>query len=92
MNNQFHGKGILHSSDGGKYDGRFEKGNKQGYGVQYSFDGTIYKGNWLQGKKDGFGVFIGKNKTVEGYWKDDMFQGEQREVVGSILSIPISIP
>lgn len=81
INNRFHGKGILHSSDGGRYDGRFDNGAKEGYGVQYNFDGTIYKGNWLQGKKEGFGVLTypkHPDLTKEGYWKNGAFIGQSK--------------
>lgn len=86
MDNMFHGNGTLNDGDGGHYEGRFERGKKEGYGIQHFFDGGFYKGNWHNNLKHGFGTLIEwksddskkdtkKEDKKEGYWKNDQYIG-----------------
>lgn len=54
-----------------------------GHGEEVWKDGTVYKGDFLNGSKHGKGVYkFLDSSTYEGYFKQDMFQGE------GILTVP----
>ncbi len=54
-----------------------------GQGEEVWKDGTVYKGDFLNGSKHGKGVYkFLDSSTYEGYFKQDMFQGE------GILTVP----
>lgn len=69
------GKGIAQGVD--RYEGQFSKGKPDGKGTYKWADGTSYEGQWKDGMKDGMGKMIYKDSVVTGYWKDDIYKGEQ---------------
>ncbi|CAF3911005.1 unnamed protein product [Rotaria sordida] len=56
VDNQFHGHGMLAWSNGGRYEGNFINGTRNGYGVYYCRDGSKCAGQWVDGYMNGEGV------------------------------------
>ena len=56
------GEGVYEWADGGRYEGTFVNGSKNGKG-KYDASETsgIYDGTWTGGKPDGWGVFTAKD-------------------------------
>ena len=63
------------------YQGYFHKGLPHGYGIYKWSSGEVYKGMWDNGKREGEGSFTfkidGKDSTVTGLWKDDVYVGHE---------------
>ena len=55
------GEGILRSSNGDKYKGRFKQGMKHGKCIEILSDGTRYEGSYKEGERDGKFVEYDKN-------------------------------
>ena len=49
-----HGEGIFTWANGRRYEGHYEKGNKNGFGIIFE-NGKKYEGYWLINKKHGVG-------------------------------------
>ncbi len=64
-------------SDGGRYNGEFRDGEKNGYGSYISTNGEKYDGEYINGKPNGWGIYIYSNgDKYTGNFKDNLFNGE----------------
>lgn len=69
------GWGIL-ISDGGRYEGYFAGGLKNGQGTFNWTDGDKYVGEWLNGWRTGYGIYYWPNgDSYEGYFKQNSLNG-----------------
>ena len=62
------------------YEGEFRQGLPDGKGILTDDKGVIFKGVFKKGKREGQGLQIvkdrqGKDSTVSGYWKNDIYIG-----------------
>lgn len=58
------------------YEGKYDKGIKEGNGTFIYPDGSKYEGDWKAGIKDGLGKYTYANGDwYEGSWKDDCKEG-----------------
>lgn len=71
------GKGKATGED--TYTGAFLNGLPHGKGTYTFKNGNVFKGRWVNGQKNGKGTFKytqhGKQHTLSGYWKDDVYAG-----------------
>jgi hypothetical protein len=62
-----------------RYEGNFRKGLPHGKGTYTWASGDVYEGQWNMGQREGEGVFRGKvhgrDTTLTGMWKDDLYAG-----------------
>jgi hypothetical protein len=69
-------KNIINYSNGDKYEGNIENGEKNGYGKMEYSNGNVYIGNWKDDKKEGNGRMNAKTGTIyEGNWLNDKRNG-----------------
>jgi hypothetical protein len=72
-----HGKGLAMGTD--TYEGKFKKGWPDGKGVYTWRNGDVYEGDFLDGVKEGEGKYSykknGKDTTLVGLWKEDVYIG-----------------
>lgn len=72
-----HGAGLAQGKD--VYEGRFKKGLPEGEGIYTWSSGGIYKGSFIGGMMDGEGsyqfVSNGRDTTLSGIWKNDVYVG-----------------
>lgn len=72
-----HGKGLAIGKD--KYEGRFRHGWPDGNGVYTWSTGEVYDGEFAEGMKDGEGEYFfnenGRDTTLSGLWKNDVYIG-----------------
>lgn len=80
MHDKFHGHGIMHYHlTGGRYEGEWASGLRNGRGTMYYANGDRYEGEWMDGKRSGLGVFWLKNgDRYEGQWANDLKNGSGR--------------
>ena len=75
-----HGQGFAEGID--TYKGNFKKGYPSGEGKYTWENGNYYEGYWKKGKREGFGKYVffinEKDSTLEGYWKENRYIGENR--------------
>ena len=72
----FNGKGKLILSNGVRYEGDFEDGERTGYGKIFYDDGTVYEGQIEKSELKGKGKMTWKNGyEYEGYFKFNKFMG-----------------
>jgi len=77
-----HGAGYFASSkDGGRYEGGFAGGRREGTGVWIGQDGTAYEGQWQAGKRHGIGkATFALGGSYEGEWRDGRIHGQGKIV------------
>lgn len=72
-----HGHGLGFYSNGTKYDGEWDAGDKHGMGNYTYPNGERYEGTFSRNKRNGLGTYTWPNgDTYRGYWKDDKRNGE----------------
>ena len=68
------GKGVLHKSDGGKYEGDWKHSIQEGSGRYEAPDGSFYDGEWKNGKPHGQGQYRRPDgKVFIGEWVDGVY-------------------
>lgn len=76
-----HGKGEAVGID--TYVGQFKKGYPHGTGTYTGADSSVYIGDWKNGVRDGEGELTykidGRDSTITGIWKDDVYVGPKPE-------------
>jgi hypothetical protein len=76
-----HGKGKAVGTD--TYEGQFRKGFPNGNGTYTGADGSVFIGDWKNGIRDGEGTLTyqieGRDTTIAGLWKDDIYIGPKPE-------------
>jgi len=67
-----HGKGIKYYLEGGRYEGEWSHGKRDGFGIEYVSDGTKrYEGTWKNDERCGYGVLIDYyNIRYEGFFEN----------------------
>ncbi len=75
-----HGKGKAEGTD--SYEGDFKAGLPDGKGTYTWQNGNQFTGLWSKGLKEGKGTMVfklasGKDSTVEGFWKKDVYAGKR---------------
>ena len=71
----YHGKGI--SFEGGRYEGYFVNGKKEGLGKYVSKYGRlVYDGAWKDDKKSGYGSLSENGDKYTGYFVNDLKDGQ----------------
>ncbi len=75
-----HGKGKAEGKD--SYEGDFRNGLAEGMGTYTWENGNQFTGQWSKGLKEGKGTMIfklasGKDSTVVGFWKKDIYSGKR---------------
>lgn len=72
-----HGRGVVTSANGGRYEGDFVDGKPHGRGVFTWADGHRYKGEWSDGKMQGQGTYIHSNGVrIAGRWHNGKPHGQ----------------
>jgi hypothetical protein len=61
---EMHGYGIHRISNGGTYEGFFEKGKRNGHGILKYENGDVYEGEFCNDYRNGYGVFRYANGNV----------------------------
>ena len=83
-----HGQGTYNYANGDTYNGEWRNGKKHGqatfiFGPSSPWAGDKYVGEFTNGERTGHGTYYHSDGTVlEGYWVDNVFQGESLEFVG----------
>ena len=69
VDGNYHGRGVLSSTEGIRYEGDFAQGNIHGYGILTWPDGSRYEGGFRDAKKHGRGVYTtAEGERYEGEW------------------------
>ncbi|CAK69022.1 unnamed protein product (macronuclear) [Paramecium tetraurelia] len=77
FNNLKHGRGILLSSNGRRYEGHWNEDEKNGYGWELLPNGSQYEGYYFHGKPHGKGKFIWANgEYYVGEWNMGIREGQ----------------
>jgi hypothetical protein len=68
-----HGKGVGVYGGGGRYEGEWAYGQREGGGTMAFVDGRTYAGEWADGREDGEGVVKDREGKVllKARWKDE---------------------
>lgn len=73
---QFHGKGVLYSTDGSIFEGYWCDGEKDTRGRLVYPDGAIYEGDWQRDLPHGQGWYETLDgKRYDGGWKFGIYSG-----------------
>ncbi len=67
------GQGMARGQN--SYTGSFKKGYPHGEGTYTWANGDVYKGEFVLGKREGDGRFTHMDSTIEGIWKNDVYDG-----------------
>jgi hypothetical protein len=67
------GQGM--ASGRNSYTGNFRKGYPHGKGTYTWANGDVYKGDFVMGKREGDGQLTRRDTTIEGIWKNDVYDG-----------------
>ncbi|WP_445778523.1 caspase family protein [Shewanella sp.] len=66
--------------DGGRYEGEYVAGKRDGKGIYHYPDGTFYDGYFSKGHRDGYGALYQPDASFKsGIWKSDQLIKVQRE-------------
>jgi hypothetical protein len=77
LNGLFHGLGTYTHTNGNKYVGMHQDGNRDGNGTYFFANGEKYIGEWKRSMKNGNGIQTRPDGTnYSGYWKDNAMHGE----------------
>lgn len=77
LDNEIHGSGEYHWSDGRSYKGDWKEGKMDGKGETFWLNGRSYKGNYVKDKQEGLGVYRWDNgKVYWGFWKGGLQHGK----------------
>jgi hypothetical protein len=74
------GFGSYLYADSRRIYGRFQDGKPTKDVICYYPNGEKYIGEWSDDKKNGIGTTIQDNTMVYGFWKDDTYEGEGRNI------------
>lgn len=78
--NRPHGWGIQVDRRGGRYEGEFKNGAREGKGKEITRNGEEYDGDWVDDRKHGFGIGIDANgHEFAGEFKKGVRSGEFKE-------------
>jgi len=85
------GYGTYYYSDGGKHEGFYSNGNRNGTGIYTFASGDVYYGNFVNGAKDGYAFYKWTDGSAYiGYYKNEKIHGEgmyvnNKELKGAIF-------
>lgn len=77
IENQRHGNGVLYTSSGEKYEGKWLNNNFSGWGrlIETKEDKSVTEGIFYSGKINGFGKKYWCDKRYKGEFKDGLIEG-----------------
>lgn len=81
---RYHGRGVL-LSHGGRYEGTFKNGKKDGAGTMRWNNGDVYEGEWREGLMSGSGKYVRArdNAVYEGLFRDHQRHGRGTETLST---------
>jgi hypothetical protein len=84
VNGLAEGSGVLTTTTGNRYEGRFRMGMREGHGVMTYLNGNRFEGEWRANKPNGIGTYNQAGHLFTGVWKNGCFDHKgQRAVVAS---------
>ena len=99
-NNYYDGEGKYTFIDGSTYEGSYALDLRNGKGIFIKKDNEFsYDGNWVDDYANGEGTFVKGDVTIEGTWKNGLYEnfpvnngGENNQINDNILNFRLKIP
>jgi len=77
--NHQHGKGLLVTADGDRYEGDWRVGEQEGFGIYYwAADGSRYTGQWHDSNPHGIGTWENEEIKHSGGWLNGERHGKAK--------------